>query len=48
VGLLERLEFYRRFEDGWAKGELGFLSGEPLADVDLYREAPEIVQSSTR
>ncbi len=39
VGFLERLELYRKFEDGWTSGELGFLSGVPLADVDLYREA---------
>ena len=39
VGFLERLELYKRFEDGWTSGELGFLSGVPLADVDLYREA---------
>lgn len=39
VGFLERLELYQRFEDGWTSGELGFLSGVPLADVDLYREA---------
>lgn len=39
VGFLERRELYQRFEDGWASGELGFLSGVPLVDVDLYRDA---------
>jgi hypothetical protein len=39
VGCLKRLELYKRFDDGWTSGELGFLSGVPLVDVDLYREA---------
>lgn len=39
VGFLERRELYQRFEDGWTSGELGFLSGVPLSDVDLYRDA---------
>lgn len=38
-GFLEKRELYQRFDDGWAKGELGFLSGVLLSDVESYRDA---------
>lgn len=38
-GFLEKRELYQRFEDGWASGELAFLSGVPLSDTESYREA---------
>jgi hypothetical protein len=36
---LEKRELYRRFDEGWATGELAFLSGVLLEDVESYREA---------
>ncbi len=38
-GFLEKRELYQRFDQGWANGELTFLSCVPLADVDSYRDA---------
>ena len=38
-GFLEKRELYQRFDDGWTSGELTFLSGIPLVDVDSYRDA---------
>lgn len=38
-GFLEKRELYQRFDDGWATGELRFLSGVLLSDVESYQEA---------